>query len=178
MKKFIILFLSIMVLSIGMVEARPYSERSSKEPKFDVSLYGGYNFAGRAPVFGGLLGVEILFLRADLDVGSTCVNLPNRREFFPTITPSLGFVIGDKHKLYLMGGIQNYSYTSNTTVNECKENKFHYDLIRFKARIGYQCTIWKQLFINAETGYMFSSKHKDDANFVHSNIQVGIGWKF
>ena len=158
MKKFIILFLSATVLSIGIAEAKPYDEKTRDEIKFDVSLYGGYNFTGNAPVFGGVVGFEALFLRADLDIGATSINHPLCNKLFPTISPSLGVFFGDKHKVYLMGGVQNYGYIATTQVTNCATDGFYSDGIHFKVKLGYQCTVWKQLFVGVEACHLFNCK--------------------
>jgi hypothetical protein len=178
MKKCIILFLLATIVSVGFVEAKPYADKTKDELKFDVSLYGGYNFTGDTPVFGTTIGFEAFFLRADLDIGTTTINHQLCNKYFTTFGPSLGFVVGKKHKAYLMGGFQNYGYIETPDVTQCPADRFYSDGFHLKAKVGYQCTVWKQLFLGVEACHLFSSQPKGYTRFSNSNIRLGVGWKF
>lgn len=178
MKKCIMLLLSAMILSVGVVEAKPYADKTRDELKFDISLYGGYTFTGNSPVFGTVIGIEAFFLRADLDIGATTINHQLCNKYFTTIGPSLGFVVGKKHKAYLMGGFQNYGYIATSDLTQCPVDRFYSDGLYFKAKVGYQCTVWKQLFLGVEASHLFSSQSKGFTRFPDSNIKIGVGWRF
>ncbi|MBQ7304095.1 MAG: hypothetical protein IJW75_04170 [Alphaproteobacteria bacterium] len=179
MRKSIILCLAATVLSMGCAWAiKPYESKTKDELKFDVALYGGYNFTGNMPVFGSVIGFEAFFLRADLDIGGTSVNHPLCNKFFPTISPSLGFVIGNKHKAYVMAGFQNYGYIATTDITECAADNFYSDAVHFKVKLGYQCTVWKRLFLSAEVCHLFEKKETGCITFPNSNVRIGAGWKF
>lgn len=181
MKRFIIFLLAAMVLSVGALEAKTmpsYKGRGYKDPKFNACIYGGYNVTGNTPVYGGIFAVEVLCLRADLDFGGTTLDHPLCNKHFPTFSPSFGLFIGEKHKFYVMGGLQTYAYVATTMVTNCTEDKFFTDRACAKLKIGYQCAVWKQLFVSLEASHLFKPHQLGYVYFPSSNIHIGVGWKF
>jgi len=181
MRKYIILMLATMVLSAGVLEAKlmpSYEKRGYDELKFNASTYGGYNFTSHVPTYGGIFAMELFCLRADLDLGGTTVNHPLCGRHFLTFGPSVGLSVGENHKVYVMYGFQTYAYIGTTDVTECKTDLFDTDLIYKKLKIGYQCTVWKRMFVSIEVSHLFKYHQAGYVYFPCSNANIGIGWKF
>lgn len=183
MKRIILFMLAAMVLSASSAEARkrlmpPYEERGRDELKFNASVYGGYNFTGDAPVYGGILAFEAYFLRADLDFGWTTINHPLCNKHFSTFGPSVGLFVGDKYKMYAMYGFQTYGYVATTEVTECPTDRFKTDGFHHKIKFGFQATVWERMFVSVELAHLFPIRATGYIYFPNTNARVGLGWKF
>lgn len=170
-----------MVLSAGVLKAKcmpSYENRAYYDPKLSVSAYGGYNITGNAPVYGGVCAIEVLCFRADFDLGGTTINHQLCNKHFFTLSPSIGLVVGEKHKVYVMYGLQTYAYIATMVVTECEEDRLFTDMAYNKLKLGYQCTVWKQMFISLELSHLFQPHQHGYLYFPSNDVRLGIGWKF
>lgn len=183
MKKFIIFLLAATVLSAGSLEAKkrllsPYDQRTREELKFNASVYGGYNFTGAAPVYGGIVAVESYFLRADLDFGGTTINHPLCDKHFTTFGPSLGVFVGENYKMYAMYGFQTYATIATTAVTNCPTDQLYTDNFYHKLKFGFQATVWERMFVSVELARLFPVRKAGFIVFPNTSANVGVGWKF
>ena len=183
MKKFIIFLLAAMVLSASALEARnrlmsPYDQRTREELKFNASMYGGYNFTGDAPVYGGILAFEAYFFRADLDFGWTTINHPLCNKHFSTFGPSVGLFVGEKYKMYAMYGFQTYATIATTCVTKCPTDRLHTDSFYHKLKFGFQTTVWERMFVSVELANLFPIRATGYIYFPNTSANIGVGWKF
>ncbi|MBQ8870551.1 MAG: hypothetical protein IJ019_04155 [Alphaproteobacteria bacterium] len=172
------MLLMLALVFFQVAKADGYKDKTAEDLKIDLSIFMGYNFTGSKPVASINLGLEAFCIRADIIIGLTSINHPLYKEAFTTFNPSIGIFYGDKHKIYLMGGFQNYAYIATTDVTNCKTDVFCTDGLFGKIKTGYQLLIFKKIFITAEFSHLFTPKNNDVIYFPSTSISVGLGYRF
>ena len=177
MKKIIFTLLIAIVLPLSAGAYSPYM--GYPDITVDVTARGGYNFAEKSPLAGGVLGLNFMGFRGELEVGWTYFNsYPDSiKENFCYVSPMVGYVYGFQHQAYAMIGITNWGYYETT--DDPQYSHFRSDILYGKVKIGCNLFLSQRMFINMDLSYLLP-RHFDYHYLTYDGIglKVGIGFRF
>lgn len=167
------------ILSVTMLHAQNFEDKW--DLKASVILYGGYNILEKAPAAGAAVGLDVNFIRAELDIGWSYLDaysVPVRKHL-AYFSPSVGFAYGKKVQGYIMAGCTTWGVVESAGVTHCAENKFSSDLFHWKVKAGANVMVSRKFFINADLGYMFPKDAKDGYLYYENlTLRIGAGCRF
>lgn len=155
-----------------------YRHLDWNRPELSITAYGGYNFLEKAPLAGGTVAVDVNFIRAELDYGWSYVMAPKRRDF-TYFSPSIGFVLGRKSQVYLMGGFTGWPYVIKKGYSECQYDVFNAKLFHFHVQLGTNIALGKGVFASVRAVYVIPKNRQESCiNYQNLALRAGIGYWF
>lgn len=179
MKKIIVVLLLAVVLPLSASAYSPYGGYGYRDVTVDVTARGGYNFMENKPLVSGVVGLDFLGVRAELELGWTNVNLPfsSNKKNFCYISPMIGYSYGFNHNVYAMIGITNWGYAELYDTSEQGYDWQH--KICGKIKVGANMYLNQHLFVNLDLSYLLPTYSRySSIDYQSFNLCVGIGYRF
>lgn len=179
MKRFIIMIcamLSMVVASAQGVDLEKW--RLHVAP----TAFGGYNIQENVPIAGISLPVYAGLIRGEVELSYNGLNTSLGHYDFFTYAHYLGMQYGnDKVKGYALIGATTWPNITKVGAPyyQGDEDSFAVRDIQGKIKLGVDVTLYKNLFLNTEVGYVLvSGGGKFYEKYNQLAIRIGLGWRF
>lgn len=176
----VVCLLTTTKLSAQMTEGALFCPKG--EVKTSAMLFCGANVLEPAPVYGAAFILNCSYVRAEIEVGGSYIDLgfPFSRKHLVYFSPSFGLAYHIRNicEIYLMASWINWGTTELSDVPE-EPGRFKRNRAHGRIKAGTSFDIGKKMFANIDIAYMFPRGDKEGyRDYDNLTVRAGVGYRF